>query len=206
MGDEKNTERTEQNAEEIKPEQNGTEEPSERRSTERRKEDRRKGDRRSGIDRREEARRTEDEAPPSMQSAYKASVLHRIVGKLIDIFIFAAFYKTFEEVGGGMGILYLLIADGIKNGASVGKHLVRLRVIKSNGKVAGLSESIMRNLTIAFAMGVLVIPAIGWILFFTIGALVLAVETYFVIHDPQGTRIGDLIAQTSVEELPQNED
>ena len=158
--------------------------------------DRRRGDRRTGIVRRED----DDEQAPGVPVP-KPDILHRAIAKAIDLLLFAAAVHLLDMVGAAMGLLYLAIADGFWQGQSVGKRLIRLRVLrKADHQPIGFRESIMRNLTVVFPAALLVVPVVGWIMFLTLGLLVVLVEAYLASHDETGARLGDIIAQTVVED------
>jgi len=158
--------------------------------------ERRNGDRRTGI-----TRRNDDGDTTRPSSLPKPDILHRAIAKSIDLLLFAAAVHLLGKVGAAMGLLYLAIGDGFWQGQSVGKRLIRLRVLCKEGlRPIGFKESIMRNLTVVFPAALLVLPVVGWIMFLTLGLLVVLVETYLAFHDEAGARLGDIIAQTIVED------
>jgi len=87
-------------------------------------------------------------------------------------------------------VTYLLIKDGLNDGRSTGKKWLGLRVIRTdNGEKCSIGKSIFRN----FIWLVTAIPYLGWLLF---GA-----EAILSLANPQGKRIGDMLANTMVVEL-----
>jgi len=125
--------------------------------------------------------------------------LHRGLARLIDLFVFLAAASIDNPVGPLGGLLYLLISDGFAQGRSLGKLLIGIQVVqRRSGRAAGFRGSILRNLPIAFAGLLALIPLVGLVLFFTLGAGVLAFESYMVLTDEEGARAGDVLADTRV--------
>ncbi|MFI5304766.1 MAG: RDD family protein [Nitrospiria bacterium] len=124
----------------------------------------------------------------------KAVVLHRVIAKLID-FLLIEVLKQFPPVGIYIGITYLLIADGLFQGKSVGKKLVGLQTyIPHKKKQASFKESIIRNVPILIAYLFLFVPFVGWVLF----SVVIGFELLLMIGNEKGLRIGDEMAHTQV--------
>lgn len=136
----------------------------------------------------------------------KAGFLNRIIARTIDFIIVAALYEVIPRVGFFAGLTYLLIADGLFEGRSVGKKLIGLRVIIYNkaDKVTACSfkESIYRNFP--FAVGFMVfgifniMPLIGWIFSFIAAAVVVLFESLILLGSEKGMRLGDELAKTHV--------
>lgn len=124
----------------------------------------------------------------------KASLLLRSVSKGIDIIVFLAASEALVRAGWLAGIAYLLVSDGLFDGRSIGKKLTGLRVVTAEGASGKVRESILRNAPIAAALFLWKIPFIGWLALI----LVLAVEFVILIGSPDGRRLGDEIAKTSV--------
>jgi uncharacterized RDD family membrane protein YckC len=168
------------------------------------------------------------EAPPASRKPchdilpVKAHPGRRIVGGLIDGAIALAIggvvtgvlYAVVGEtsfasrVGALAAGLVLLVRDGVPlleaEYRSLGKHLMRLRPVSSEGTCVGLAESAARNLTLSLA-------PLSWALlgFMSLGVavsaviaisvtLLVALEVAFVVLHPQGRRIGDHLAGTTV--------
>ncbi len=124
-------------------------------------------------------------------------LLSRSVAKAIDLVLVAIAVDAFHRAGLMAGILYVLIADGLFEGRSAGKALLRLQTVRDDGNPCTLKESILRNLTIAVAVLLWYLPVIGWLV--SIG--VLAVELLVLIGSDEAKRIGDTIAHTTVREF-----
>jgi uncharacterized RDD family membrane protein YckC len=93
---------------------------------------------------------------------------------------------------------YILARDGLFDCRSIGKKLIGLRVAASEdtGPAVTYRESIIRNVPLAAAYILFLIPYAGWIL----GPLTVGVECLTAVGDERGMRIGDLLARTMVVE------
>jgi uncharacterized RDD family membrane protein YckC len=136
-----------------------------------------------------------EQAAP-MEAIYpKAVILHRVIAKLIDFLLIAALRELLVPVGFYVGVTYLLIADGLFNGQSIGKRLVGLRTyLPHKKKEASFRESIIRNIPLLVAYLFSFIPFVGWILF----GVVIGFELLLMIGNEKGLRIGDEMARTQV--------
>lgn len=124
----------------------------------------------------------------------KADHLPRFVARVIDTLLAAALAHVVAPVGFFAGVTYLLIADGVVPGRSVGKAVIGLQVLAQDGRPAGLRESIVRNLPWALVFVLFVIPLIGWLL----SGAVTALEGLLVLGNSRGRRLGDELANTHV--------
>ncbi len=129
----------------------------------------------------------------------KAHVLHRFIAKFLDLLIVAACAKLIPPIGFFAGVTYLLIADGLWEGQSVGKRVIGLQTVRisasgGEGGAGSFRESILRNVPLAVGWVAGLIPYVGWLL---VGAVV-ALEALLIIGNDRGLRIGDEIAQTQV--------
>ena len=128
-------------------------------------------------------------------------ILNRYIARTIDFLIAAAMALVLPPVGPLAGLLYILIADGFREGQSPGKHLIGLKVVGIDGdKPITFMESILRNIPFAIAYLFLIIPFLGWIFLIIIGIPILLFESYLVCTDEKARRMGDTIAQTMVVE------
>jgi len=125
---------------------------------------------------------------------HKAGIFNRFVARVIDLIIAAAFSMLLYPVGFFAGLTYILIADGFFDGKSLGKKLINLRTIKSDGELCSYKESVLRNITIAGGYLFFFIPYVGWL--FTLATV--GVETLIIIGNEKGLRIGDELAKTIV--------
>lgn len=124
-----------------------------------------------------------------------AGLLLRTAARVIDFILVAAVLEIVPKAGYFAGLTYLLLGDGFLDGSSIGKRLVRLRVVSSEtGAPCTLKDSILRNSTLALGFGLWIVPWIGWI-FITAAC---ALEFILMIGNRSGMRLGDEIAKTLV--------
>jgi len=132
---------------------------------------------------------------PASQVYPKAHVLNRFIAKLIDLFIVVAAGEIAPPVGFLSGLAYILIADGFAGGKSIGKRLVGLQTMRLDGRgTVGFRESIIRNLPLGGAQIAYAIPYIGWL----VSLAIFAFESFLIIGNEQGRRLGDEVARTQV--------
>ena len=125
----------------------------------------------------------------------KAHVLNRFIAKLIDLFIVVAAGEIASPVGFLSGLTYILIADGFAGGKSIGKRLVGLQTVRVDGRgTVGFRESIIRNLPLGGAQIAYAIPYIGWLA----SLAIVAFESFLIVGNEQGRRLGDEVARTHV--------
>ena len=103
------------------------------------------------------------------------------------------------EAGVIAGFLYLLVADAIFSGQSVGKRIAGIKVVHVPTRTpANVVQSVIRNSPFALAFAFYAIPLAGWFLLIVVGLPLLAFEGYMVYSDHLGIRIGDVFADTQV--------
>jgi len=96
-----------------------------------------------------------------------------VFGKLLALFLFllaVVFYAGF-----------ILVKDGFFSGCGIGKKLMRLRVVRSDGSRCDFESSALRNVTF-------LIPPVNLL------------ELVIAVVDAEGRRLGDKIAKTQVVE------
>jgi uncharacterized RDD family membrane protein YckC len=135
----------------------------------------------------------------------KPIVLNRLIGKAIDLtlVLFVAstpqFHPAFYPAGPLAAFLYILVADGLMHGRSLGKRVVGLRTFNTaTGKPATFKDSVTRNSTVAIPVLFFMVPIVGWFLWFVIGIPILAIEIYLMTRLEQHARLGDTMADTQV--------
>lgn len=125
----------------------------------------------------------------------KASLLLRIIAKTIDFILIAIAIKIIPQVGYIAGIIYILISDGLFEGRSIGKKILKLKAISlTTGNAANFKDSIIRNSTIAAAMLFYIIPLLGWLFV----AVIFTLEFLLMLGNKDGMRLGDDFANTYV--------
>lgn len=149
-----------------------------------------------------------DTSSDNREKLEKADHLERFVARLIDFIIVVALFEIVPKIGYFTGLAYLLIADGLFKGRSIGKMLIGIKVVVNNdintAAGCGFKESIFRNLP--FAVGYLLfgllkgIPLIGWILSLVVITVIPVFEFLVMTGSEMGMRLGDEIAKTRVVE------
>jgi uncharacterized RDD family membrane protein YckC len=143
-----------------------------------------------------------------------AGVIDGLVATAIGLVVTDALFLVFRHVrlplmiGALAAAAYVLLRDGVKLRAmdyrSFGKWVMRLRPVSRDGLCVDLTESAVRNSTLAVApvaLALLAVMSLGvtisFILAGSVTILVIA-EVFFVMFHPDGRRVGDRLAGTSV--------
>ncbi|MEX5213093.1 MAG: RDD family protein [Nitrospiraceae bacterium] len=130
----------------------------------------------------------------------KAHVVNRGLARSADLLIAAAIDQAVPSVGFLVGLAYLLAADGMSGGRSLGKRLMGLQTWSPRRREAvSFGESIVRNLPVALAFLLYQVPYVGWVLLL----VVLSFEGLLVLGNDRGLRFGDILAQTQVVDADQ---
>ena len=125
----------------------------------------------------------------------RAGLLLRAAAKIIDFILIAAVIEIIPKAGYFAGLAYLLLGDGLFDGRSVGKKLIKLRVVSTvTGGPCTFRDSILRNSTFAVGYILWIVPWIGWIFILLIAAL----EYILILGSRDGKRLGDEFAKTVV--------
>ena len=129
-------------------------------------------------------------------------LLNRLIGKAVDLVIVIALASLPLSAAGPLAaLIYVLIADGLKGGRSLGKRVVGLQVFNTTtGRPADFKDSIIRNSPIAIPVLFSMVPLVGWILAIVIGIPILAMELYLMTRLEHQARLGDTMADTKVAE------
>jgi len=125
-----------------------------------------------------------------------ADLTTRSVAGFIDLLLITGLTRLPDITGFLSAIGYILIRDGLFARQSVGKKLIGLRMAPAEGPDRPLDfrESIIRNMPLAAAYLLWLIPFAGWAL----GPLVLVIEYVTALGDDRSMRIGDLLARTVI--------
>jgi uncharacterized RDD family membrane protein YckC len=125
----------------------------------------------------------------------RAGLLLRAAAKIIDFILIAAVIEIIPKAGYFAGLAYLLLGDGFFDGRSIGKKLIKLRVVSSDtGGPCTFKDSILRNSTLAAGYILWIVPWIGWIFILLASAL----EFILILGSRDGKRLGDEFAKTIV--------
>lgn len=134
----------------------------------------------------------------------KADLRLRGLARLVDLALAFAVANAAREAGPPLAALYLLFADGLLQGQSLGKRLFGVRAMVlparggTRGRPAGYRESVLRNAPFALVGLFYGLSLVGWVLLFVVGVPIVAFEAYLAWRDPFGHRIGDIFADTQV--------
>jgi uncharacterized RDD family membrane protein YckC len=128
----------------------------------------------------------------------KADLSLRTLARLVDLLLAFFLAQTGHEIGPLLAVLYLLIADGLMHGQSLGKRIFGIRtMVVPRRSPAGYRESVLRNAPFALVALFYVVP-LGWLLFIVAGLPIVGFEAWMVATDRLGIRIGDIFADTQV--------
>jgi uncharacterized RDD family membrane protein YckC len=124
----------------------------------------------------------------------------RAAGYLIDVLpaIVLGLFGMIPMIGPIMaGLLlapYWLLRD--LTGASLGKLILKTRVVRKDCQPSAVGARVLRNLPLAIGPAFLIIPILGYVLGPAIAFIAVLVETILVLSN--GERLGDRIAGTTV--------
>lgn len=126
----------------------------------------------------------------------KTDLTTRAVAGFIDLLIIIGLNRLPDVIGFLSASGYLLIRDGLFERQSIGKKLIGLRVISSDGPdfIVTYRESIIRNVPLVIAYILFLVPYAGWVL----GPAAFCIEGLTALGDDRGMRIGDMLARTKV--------
>jgi len=128
----------------------------------------------------------------------KADLTLRALARLVDFLVAFALAWYAPPVGPIAAAVYMLVADALMNGQSLGKRLFGVRAMSVARRApAGLMESVLRNSPFAL-VAVFGSVALLWPALFVAGPAILVFEGYRAVTEPQGIRMGDLFADTQV--------
>ncbi len=138
------------------------------------------------------------DARPEGSPYAKADLTLRGLARLVDFTIAFAVSQTAPPVGPILAALYLLVADGLMNGQSLGKRLFGVRVVVVPRRAsAGFHESLLRNAPFALVAVFASVPPL-WPVLLVAGIPIVAFESWMIVTDRLGIRIGDIFADTQV--------
>lgn len=139
---------------------------------------------------------------PVFIASRRVSPADRAAARAVDLLVAVATFSLFNSISYALGVAacfaLVLLQDGW--GPSVGKRLFGLRVLQDGtDRPATFSQSALRNMP--FAMGWLfaAIPAF-WVFFVLLVVPLLGLEGYFVLRLDSGARLGDVLADTYVDD------
>ncbi len=138
------------------------------------------------------------DARPEGSPYPKADLTLRGLARLADLTLAWAVAQSAPQIGPLVAAFYLLVADGLMNGQSVGKKIFGVRTVVVPRRVAaGWHESVLRNAPFALVAVFYAVPLL-WPVLFVVGLPVVGFEAYMIYTDRLGIRIGDIFADTQV--------
>jgi uncharacterized RDD family membrane protein YckC len=138
------------------------------------------------------------DARPEGSPYAKADLTLRGLARLVDFTVAFALSQMAPPVGPILAAIYLLVADGLMNGQSVGKRLFGVRVVVVPRRAsAGFHESLLRNAPFALVAVFASVPPL-WPVLLVAGIPIVGFESWMIVTDRLGIRIGDIFADTQV--------
>ena len=130
----------------------------------------------------------------------KASLWMRLGARIIDVAVAWGLCVVCGAAGEVVALLFLLLADGMLQGQSVGKRIFGVKVMHlPTQSAARHRDSTLRNAPLALIVLLGMMPPPLGLVAGLAGLVVIGgVEALRVVRDPLGWRLGDTWAQTQV--------
>ena len=130
----------------------------------------------------------------------RCSLVLRALGRLADLGVAWALSLAAGRAGLVVALLYLLLADGLFHGQSVGKRIFGVKAVFLPTRTdARFRDSTLRNAPLALVVVLRMMPEPLGLRAGLAGLLVIGgVEAWKALRDPLGRRLGDVWAQTQV--------
>ena len=130
----------------------------------------------------------------------RCSLLLRGMARLADVGVAWVLALAAGRAGLVVAVLYLLLADGIVRGQSVGKRIFGVKVVFLPMRTdARFRDSTLRNAPLALIVLLRMMPEPLGLRAGLAGLVVIAgIEAWKAVRDPLGRRLGDVWAQTQV--------
>jgi hypothetical protein len=140
------------------------------------------------------------EAEKKSGSPYpRCTLWMRLGARAFDLAAAYAIYFAGGRAGAVLAILYVLLADGILEGQSIGKRIFGIKVVHLPTRSSGRKrDSTLRNAPLALPILLGMMPELGGVALVAGAAVIGGVEAWRVVRDPLGMRFGDIWAQTQV--------
>lgn len=124
----------------------------------------------------------------------KAELGPRLVAKAIDLVLAYLLAWLVPALGPLAGMAYLIFADAVWNGQSLGKRLMGVKTVHiPSRKSCSPAQSAVRNMPPALAFALTLNPVLA-----LVAGPIFAFEAYMAFSDAHGIRIGDIFADTQV--------
>lgn len=129
----------------------------------------------------------------------KASLLLRGGARLVDVVVAWVLYVSTGPAGIVIALLYVLFADGMLQGQSLGKKLFGVKVVYlPTGAGARHRDSVLRNAPFGLVIILSMMPELGFKAFVAGAVVIGGIEAVRCWRDRDGVRLGDAWAQTQV--------
>lgn len=129
----------------------------------------------------------------------KASLLLRAGARISDVLIAWAAHYAMGPAGVVVALLYILFADGMLQGQSIGKKLFGIKVVYVPTRSgARHRDSVLRNAPFGLIVILSMMPELGMRAFFAGLVVIGSIEALQCVRDREGVRLGDIWAQTQV--------
>lgn len=130
----------------------------------------------------------------------KASLWLRLGARIVDVAVAWGLYVVCGAAGSVVALLFLLLADGMIQGQSVGKRIFGVKVMHLPTRSAARHrDSTLRNAPLALIVLLGMMPVPLGAVAAAAGLVVIGgIEAWRVVRDPLGWRLGDTWAQTQV--------
>ena len=130
----------------------------------------------------------------------KASLWMRLGARIVDVAVAWGLCVVCGGAGEVVALLFLLLADGMLQGQSVGKRIFGVKVMHlPTQSAARHRDSTLRNAPLALIVLLGMMPSPLGLVAGLAGLVVIGgVEALRVVRDPLGWRLGDTWAQTQV--------
>ena len=130
----------------------------------------------------------------------KASLWMRLGARIVDVAVAWGLCVVCGAAGEVVALLFLLLADGMLQGQSVGKRIFGVKVMHlPTQSAARHRDSTLRNAPLALIVLLgMMPPPLGMVAGLAGLVVIGGVEALRVVKDPLGWRLGDTWAQTQV--------
>jgi uncharacterized RDD family membrane protein YckC len=119
--------------------------------------------------------------------------------RLVDVVVAWVLYVSTGPAGIVIALLYLLFADGMLQGQSLGKKLFGVKAVYlPTGAGTRHRDSVLRNSPWGLVIVLSMMPDLGFKAFVAGCVVVGGIEAWRCWRDPDGHRLGDVWAQTQV--------
>lgn len=129
----------------------------------------------------------------------KASLFLRAGARVLDLGIAWLLYMGTGPAGIVMALLYILFADAMIYGQSLGKKMFGVKAIFLPTRApVRHRDSVLRNAPFGLVIILFMMPDLGFKAFIGGTIVIGGIEAFNAWRHPQGLRLGDLWAQTQV--------